>query len=95
MELLGTYSINRINNSTYQVVFKIPDNSNYNLRTSPGSYGVEIQLNGGQTQPSSNYDTFSFNALADKDEILVEFIQQDYAYSPSTYKTKPIIRIHI
>lgn len=95
MELLGTYSINRINTSTYQVVFEIPDNANYNLRTSPGSYGVEIQLNGGQTQPSTNYDTFSFTALPDKEEILIEFIQQDYANSPSSFKTKPIIRIHI
>ncbi len=60
MELLGTYSINRMNTTTYQVVFDIPDNANYNLRTSPGSYGVEIQLNNGETQPSTNYNKFNF-----------------------------------
>jgi hypothetical protein len=95
MELLGTYSINRINTSTYEVVFEIPDNANYNLRTSPGSYSVEIQLDGGQTQPSANYNTFSFTALPDKEEILIEFVQQDDATIASAIRSKPIIRIYI
>jgi len=95
MELLGIYSINRINSDTYEVVFQIPNNSNYNLRTSQGNYSVEIQLNSGQTEPSTEYNTFNFTALAYKEEILIEFIQQEYSSSPSDYKTKPIIRINI
>lgn len=96
MELLGTYNISRLSTTSYQVVFEIPDNSNYNLITStPGTYTVEIQLNSGQSQPSTRYQSYDFRTDAANDEILIEFMQQDYISSPTTYRTKPVIRIHI
>ena len=95
MELLGKYTIERLDIENYEVTFEIPDNSNYNLRSNPGSYDVEIQLNNGETQPSSNYQSYKFTATEDRGEILVQFIQQDYTASPPTSRTKPVIRIHI
>lgn len=95
MELLGTYSISRIKNVSYEIIFEIPDNCSYNLQTTPGSYTVEIQLKNGQKAPSTNFNTYNFTALAAGDDILIEFIQQEFATSLSTMKTKPIIRIYI
>ena len=95
MELLGKYNISRIDTSNYQVTFEIPDNSNYNLASNPGIYSVKIQLNNGEVRPSTNYQSHVFTATEVNGEILVKFIQQDYAHSPSTYKTKPVLRIDV
>lgn len=95
MELLGNYNVNRIDTQNYKVTFEIPDNCNYKLRTNPGSYDVEIQLNDGESNPSTNYQSNNFTATEDRGEILIQFIQMDYTSNPPAYRTKPVIRIHI
>jgi hypothetical protein len=74
MELLGTYSISRIKNASYEIIFEIPDNCSYNLQTTPGSYTVEIQLKNGQKAPSTNFNTYNLFYVRQLNILYIYFV---------------------
>ncbi|MCL9808683.1 hypothetical protein [Flavobacterium luminosum] len=65
--LLSEYSYTKINNSQFQITFKIPDNCFYNLVCVSGKYTIEIKLNPGETTPSTVFieETEIVNMISD------------------------------
>ena len=52
MELLGTYTITRIDEKNYTLVYEIPDNCDFSVADKDGVYAITIELKPGQTEPS-------------------------------------------
>lgn len=95
MELLSSYSVERINTNNYNLEFKIPDNCSYSIDVKKSLTTITIHLNFGQTTPSANYNTHSTTVTANNDEIKIDFKQQDWENNPSTYRKKPKLMIDI
>ncbi len=62
MALLGHYGVSSDDSLTFEVAFGIPNNCNYNITTAGKVSTINIQLNSGQTVPSTtftmNYEDF-------------------------------------
>lgn len=52
---LGSYDLSSSGNNTYTLNFTIPDNCNCRSTGSNGLYCIDIDLNSGQTQPSTTF----------------------------------------
>lgn len=62
MALLRYYGVSSTDSLTFEASFEIPNNCNYNITTSGKISYINIQLNSGQTVPSTtftmNYEDF-------------------------------------
>lgn len=95
MELLGTYSITRIDEKNYDLSFDYPDNCEYSIVELDGVYTITIKLIPGQTLPSTKFITekatcSTFNGIID-----IIFSQEEYLLLSASYKLRPKIRIDI
>jgi hypothetical protein len=54
-DMLGTFTFNEIDADFFRISFKIPNNCNYTITESSGDYTIAIQLNAGQTNPSTTF----------------------------------------
>jgi ABC-type polysaccharide transport system permease subunit len=95
MELLGTYSLRRINEKNYELIYDIPDNCNFSVADKDGVYVITIELKNGQTQPSTKFITEKTTCTAFDKIIEIKFTQENYLVLNATFKTKPKIRIDI
>ena len=59
MALLGHYSVSSDDSLTFTVDFSIPINCNYNVTTVGKISYINIQLNSGQTVPSTTFTMYS------------------------------------
>lgn len=55
MALLRHYGVSSDNSLTFEAAFEIPNNCNYNITTSGKTTYINIQLNAGQTIPSTTF----------------------------------------
>ncbi|UPQ79519.1 hypothetical protein M0M57_01465 [Flavobacterium azooxidireducens] len=99
MELLGTYSTARINTNSYNLTFSFPDNCNAIVSHKDGVYSVAINLNKGQTQPSSNYITDNIICNQYNGCIEIQFVQQNFNPIGGDWgdgnSTKPKVKIFV
>ncbi|WP_396184060.1 hypothetical protein [Flavobacterium sp.] len=95
MELLGTYTITRIDEKNYTLIYEIPDNCDFSASDKDGVYAITIELKPGETEPSLKYITETLNCEAFAGIIDVKFIQQDYENLGATYSTRPKVKILI
>jgi hypothetical protein len=95
MELLGTYSITRIDEKNYDLSFNIPDNCNYSIADNNSIYDITIKLNKGETQPSTKFNTEKYSCSTYNGIIDIIFTQEDYLVLAASYNTRPKIRIDI
>ncbi len=91
-ELLGSYSITRLTIEEYKVTFEIPDNCTYKVIDNDGIYIVFIELMENETQPSQQFNIFSFLTQAFAGYIHVEF-NQKIGLDGLASANKPRIRI--
>ncbi|MBC8884485.1 hypothetical protein H9X57_17225 [Flavobacterium piscinae] len=78
MELLNTYLTERIDTDNYKLTYYFPDNCDISFTQKDGVYSVEIKLQKGQTQPSSNYISDTINCTQYNGQIEIVFVQQIY-----------------
>ena len=93
-ELLGSYSILRINIEEYKVFFEIPNNCSYKVTDNDGVYIVFIELMENETEHTDNYNSYSFITRAFEGIIQVEF-NQKIGLDGLASANKPRIRISI
>ena len=95
MELLGTYSIKRVDEKNYEVTYDFPDNCLFSTVHKDGVYVFTIELQSGQTQPSTKFVAEKATCTAFNGAIEISFSQEDYAILLKTFKKRPKIRIDI
>lgn len=54
-DMLGNYSYDQTDATTFALNFEIPDNCFYAVTVSSGAYNVAIKLNPGETAPSATF----------------------------------------
>jgi hypothetical protein len=93
MALLGNYGFQTVSEDEFEFNFEIPTNCNYTTQYDSGKNinTVSIQLNSGQSQPASTYntETYTFNAV--NGVLEVDFKQTLNGVT----STKPTIKITI
>ncbi len=95
MELLGTYNIARVDETNYELTYDFPDNCLFSTTYKDGVYVFTIELQAGQSQPSTKFVTEKTTCTAYKGIIDISFSQQDYLALSATYVKKPKIYIDI
>lgn len=95
MELLGIYTIARVDEKNYNLIYEIPDNCDFSVADKDGVYAITIELKPGQTEPSQKFVTETVDCEAFEGVIDIKFIQQDYENFGATYATKPKIKVII
>lgn len=95
MELLGTYSITRIDEKNYDLSFDIPVNCNYGVINVNGVYTVTIKLNSGEKNPSTKFNIEKYSCSTYNGIIDIIFTQEDFLVLAASYNTRPKIRIDI
>lgn len=54
--MLGMYTYEKISADDFKLCFEIPDNCNYAVNQAAGKYTIEIHLNAGEKNPSTNFE---------------------------------------
>lgn len=72
---VGTYGLTTEDDITFTLEFSIPDNCNYQLSGSAGLYFVTINLNAGQTQPSTTFTLYSEDYSPTNNSLTITFDQ--------------------
>jgi ribosomal protein L16 Arg81 hydroxylase len=85
MALLGHYGVSSDNSLTFTVDFAIPNNCNYNITTVSKINYINIQLNSGQTIPSTTFNSFTEDFITTDGYLNLQFKQTQN----STTVTKP------
>ena len=89
MTLIENYSLIRKVDGNFEFKMVIPDNCNYSTSCSSSIYRVAIQLNSGQTKPSTNFTnvTIAFAPILDQLQIWVDQM------TPGLTVTKPKVAV--
>jgi len=89
MKLIENYSLIRKLDGNFEFQMLIPNNCNYSTACSSNIYHVAIQLNSGQSKPSTVFTpvTVSFTPILDQMEIWVDQM------IPSGAITKPKVSV--
>jgi hypothetical protein len=77
MALLRSYGVSSVDSLTFLVEFEIPDNCNYSIKTVGTTYDICIELDPGQTQPSTDYKTYKENFVTTDGELDLQFKQTE------------------
>jgi hypothetical protein len=93
MELLGTYTISRVDEKNYTLAYEIPDNCDSSVDDKDGVYAITIELKTGQTKPSTKFISETIPCEAFKGFIDITFIQQDFENLGTRNLLKPKIKI--
>ncbi|RZJ67584.1 MAG: hypothetical protein EOO50_04705 [Flavobacterium sp.] len=72
---LGTYGLTTTDNITFTMAFSIPSNCNYASSGSAGVYWITINLNPGETQPSTVFAMEQENYACVNNSLTVSFDQ--------------------
>lgn len=75
MALVIKYGVNSQTSTDFEVSFSIPVNCMYSLTTVTKTYYIKVQLQKGQTIPSSTYMPCTTTVTPIDDEVNVEFQQ--------------------
>ena len=75
MALLRSYGVSSTDSLTFTVEFEIPDNCNYSIKTVGTINNICIELDPGQTQPSTDYKTYKEYFVTTDGELEVQFKQ--------------------
>lgn len=89
MALLRHYGVSTDNSLTFEAAFEIPNNCNYNITTVSKINYINIQLNAGQTIPSTTFTMYTEDFIT-TDGVLNLYFKQT---QNSTTVTKPKIGI--
>lgn len=95
MELLGTYSITRVDEKKYALLFEIPDNCIYSNAEVNGVFKITVKLKPGEKQPTTTFKTENISCTTNSGLIDIIFIQEEFLALAATYITRPKIRIDI
>lgn len=76
--MLGMYSFSKANDTCFDIYFQIPDNCFYNFTTGSGQYNITIELNPGQTKPSTDFMDCSEKGTLINNQLVVNFEQCEY-----------------
>ncbi|MEZ4837963.1 hypothetical protein [Flavobacterium sp.] len=99
MELLGTYSTERIDTDNYKLTYFYPDNCTTGVTEKDGVYSITIDLQNGQTQPSAKFISAEINCKQYNSEIEIIFIQQSYNSIENNWgagtASKPKVKIFV
>ena len=88
MALLRHYGVSSDNSLTFEAAFEIPNNCNYNITTSGKISYINIQLNSGQTVPSTTF-TMNYEDFVTTDG----YLDLQFKQTQGTTVTKPKIKI--
>ena len=75
MALLRSYGFSSTDSLTFTVEFEIPENCNYSIKTVGTINNICIELNNGQTEPSTDYKTYKEYFVTTDGELEVQFKQ--------------------
>lgn len=89
MALLGHYGISSNDSLTFEVTFGIPINCNYNITISGKISTINIQLNSGQTIPSTSFTMYTEDFVTTDGCLNLQFKQTQ----GSSTTTKPKIGV--
>lgn len=88
MALLRHYGVSTSDSLTFEASFEIPNNCNYNITTSGKIIYINIQLNSGQTVPSTTF-TMNYEDFVTTDG----YLDLQFKQTQGTTVTKPKIKI--
>lgn len=77
MALLNFYGVSSSDSLTFTVEFEIPDNCNYSIKTTGTTINICIELDPGQTQPSTDYKTYKEYFVTTDGELDIQFKQTE------------------
>lgn len=89
MALLGHYGVSSDDSLTFTVDFAIPNNCNYNLTSVAKINYINIQLNSGQTIPSTTFNSYTEDYVTTDGVLNLQFKQTQSGIT----STKPKIGI--
>lgn len=88
MALVRHYGVSSNDSLTFEAAFEIPNNCNYNISTSGRISYINIQLNSGQTVPSSTF-TMNYEDFVTTDG----YLDLQFKQTQGTVVIKPKIKI--
>jgi len=77
MELLRDYGLKNKTGEEFNLFFSIPDNCEYSISEKDGINTVRIQLKKGETAPTNNFIPYDENIYGFKNDLAVEFEQEE------------------
>lgn len=89
MALLKHYGVATDDSLTFTVDFSIPNNCNYNITTVSKTNYINIQLNAGQTTPSTTFTMYTEDFITTDGVLNLQFKQTQ----GGTTTTKPKVLI--
>lgn len=75
MALVIKYGVNSDSTTDFEVSFSIPVNCMYSLTVLSKTYYIKVQLQKGQTVPSSTYMPCTTTVTPIDDDVIIEFQQ--------------------
>jgi hypothetical protein len=75
MDLLKHYGVATDDSLTFEVQFKIPDNCSYSITTSGRTNYIDIDLNPGESDPSTNYQMYTEDFVTADGNLDLQFKQ--------------------
>lgn len=78
-DMLGYFTVKQNNNTDFCLDFEIPNNCNYSMVVSAGVYVITIQLNSGQTKPSTTFVPCKETVSAIASVLSIRFEQVSYS----------------
>lgn len=85
--MVGLFKVDLINSSTFQIDFEIAENCNYKRDTSGSVDIIEVNLDPGETDPSTTFKWYSEQYNPVNNEFDLEFNQK---FSSGTVKRPKI-----
>lgn len=86
-DMLGLINANETDSKTMSLTFEIPDNCNYVFTANNGICDIEIHLNPGEDNPSSNFVLITENVDISSNTFEAKFVQ----FEKSGIIKKPVI----